>query len=292
MRSGFVAIIGAPNVGKSTITNYFVGEKINIVSPKPQTTRDRIKAIAHWPEEDVQVVFLDTPGIFKPKVALDKYMVSNAIGAISDVEVILFVIDATKGFGEKEAHVWHYLEEFKNKVILVINKIDLLKNKNSVLDLIKELSEKTGVEHIVPVSVLRNKNMDELKKTLISFLPEGPAYYPDDMLTDKDLRYIIEELIRESLIHLLYEELPYSIAVLVEEIDGKYVSATIICERESQKGILIGKRGEMIKKIGQDARNKIEQLLGKKIFLELRVKVIKNWRKDEKTLKKLGYYSE
>lgn len=289
MKSGFIAVIGAPNVGKSSFVNLMVGTKVTIVSPRPQTTRDRIFGVAHWQDADAQVVFVDTPGLFKPKHALDKHMVDSASGSIHDVEAIIFMIDALKGFSDADVAAWEKIKPDARKTLVVINKTDLIENKNTLLELIADVHARTGSELIFPVSVLRQTHTDELKKHICTLLPEGPAYFPVDMLTDKDIRYIIKELIREAVIFNVFEELPYMIAVMVDELHEAHIKATLICERESQKGILIGAGGTMIKKIGIAARHKIEFLLGRKYFLELSVKVVKNWRKNDRILKDLGY---
>lgn len=289
MKSGFIAVIGAPNVGKSSFVNLMVGKKVTIVSPRPQTTRDRIFGVAHWKDEDTQVVFVDTPGLFKPKHALDKHMVDSASSSIHDVEAILFMIDAVKGFTDGDAAAWEKIKPDVKKTIIVINKSDLIDNKNTLLELIADVHTRTGCAQIFPISVLRQTHTDELKQHICAVLPEGPAYFPAEMLTDKDIRYIIKELIREAVIFNVFDELPYMIAVTVEEFHEAHIKAALICERESQKGILIGAGGTMIKKIGISARQKIEYLLGKKYFLELTVKVVKNWRKNDRILKDLGY---
>ncbi len=289
MKSGFVAVIGAPNVGKSSFVNSMVGSKITIVSPRPQTTRDRIFGVAHWKEEDVQVVFVDTPGLFKPKHALDKHMIGSVTSSLHDVEAILFMIDACKGFSDADVDAWARIKPDLNKTVVVINKTDLIENKNRLLDIIQTIHNHTGSDSIFPISVLRQTHTEELKRHICTLLPEGPAYFPADMLTDKDRRYIIKELIREAVIFNVFDELPYMIAVAIEELHDAHIKASLICERDSQKGILIGAGGSMIKKIGSAARMKIEYMFGKQVFLELSVRVVKNWRKNDRILKDLGY---
>ena len=262
MRSGFAAVVGVPNVGKSSLINALVGHKINIVSPRPQTTRDRIRAVAHWKDLDAQVVFLDTPGLFQPKMALDHYMVANA-----EARSALLI-----------------------KIMIIINKADLAVNKNELLVLMDTLRKETGITDLIPVSALKGDKIDYLRRVMVEHLPEGPPYFPEDMLTDKDKQYMIEEMVRETIIYHVFEELPYSVAILAEEMDEKYIRIAIICERESQKGILIGKQGSMIRLIGEESRKKIETFLGRRVFLDVVVKVIKNWRKDSRALKRLGYY--
>ncbi len=290
MRSGFVAVIGAPNVGKSSMINYLVGAKVNIVSPRPQTTRDRIRAVAHWLEDDAQVVFMDTPGIFEPRIALDRYMVSNAVSAVSEIEILVFMIDASVGFGRMDKRAWDKVSKASAPKIILINKTDLIADKEKLLAMISSVNKYTGVDEIFPVSVAAGDNMDALKKRMLEMLPEGPPYYPEDMLTDKDKRYMIEEMVRETIMHRVFEELPYSVAIMVNEMEDKYVEVSIICERESQKGILIGKGGSMVKTIGEESRKKVEDFFGRTVFLNIKVKVIKNWRRDEKILKRMGYY--
>ncbi|TYB31401.1 MAG: GTPase Era [Candidatus Mcinerneyibacterium aminivorans] len=288
MKSGFVTVIGQPNVGKSSLINSFVKNKISIVTPKPQTTRDQIQAVAHWQDLNTQVVFIDTPGIFKPRRKLDKAMVSRAKKSIKEIELILYMVDAKYKFNERDKKIWNSVELPKDKVFIVLNKTDLI-SEDEVLESIVKINEYTGIEDIVPVSVLENKNMDKLKNAIVKKLPEGPTYYPSEMLTDKDKKFIISELIRETIINNVYEEIPYVVAISVKDFSDKYIKASIICEQNSQKGILIGKNGKMIKKIGSDSREKIEKFLDRKIYLDLVVNVMKNWRKDKRVLRDLGY---
>ncbi len=290
MRSGFAAVVGVPNVGKSSLINALVGHKVNIVSPRPQTTRDRIRAVAHWKDLDAQVVFLDTPGLFQPRMALDHYMVANAEGAVDETEIVLFIVEAPLGFGPKDKRAWEKVRRARGKIIIIINKSDMVKNKNELLVLMDTLRQETGISDIIPVSALKGDKIDHLRRVMVDLLPEGPPYFPEDMLTDKDKQYMIEEMVRETIIYHVFEELPYSVAILVEEMDEKYIRIAIICERESQKGILIGKQGAMIRLIGEKSRHKIEEFLGRRVFLDIAVKVIKNWRKDSRALKRLGYY--
>jgi len=290
VRSGFAAVVGVPNVGKSSLINALVGHKINIVSPRPQTTRDRIRAVAHWKDLDAQVVFLDTPGLFQPKMALDHYMVANAEGAVEGTELVLFLVDARVGFGPKDKKAWEKIKGARGKIMIIINKADLAVNKNELLVLMDTLRKETGITDLIPVSALKGDKIDYLRRVMVEHLPEGPPYFPEDMLTDKDKQYMIEEMVRETIIYHVFEELPYSVAILAEEMDEKYIRIAIICERESQKGILIGKQGSMIRLIGEESRKKIETFLGRRVFLDVVVKVIKNWRKDSRPLKRLGYY--
>jgi len=290
VRSGFAAVVGVPNVGKSSLINRLVGHKVNIVSPRPQTTRDRIRAIAHWKDLETQVVFLDTPGVIVPKMPLEEYMVANIKGALEGVELILFVIDGSLGFGPKDKKAWEKFRGAAAKTIVIINKSDLIKNKNELLSVMDILHRETDVTDIFPVSALKGDQIEHLRRFMALSLPEGPPYFPEDMLTDKDKSYMIEEMVRETIIYHVFDELPYSVAIVAEEMNEKYIRIAIICERESQKGILIGKRGAMIRTVGKESRRKIEEFLGRQVFLDIGVKVIKNWRKDSRALRRLGYY--
>lgn len=285
----FRSVIGAPNVGKSSLINKFVEHKINIVTSKPQTTRDQIQAVAHWTEDDTQVVFIDTPGIFKPRRKLGKAMVSKAKKSIQEIEQIIYMIDGQYKFNDRDKKLWDNLKLPDKKVIFVINKVDLYNQKKEVLEVIEEVNNYTGLDKIVPISVKNEYNIDTLKKLLIDNLPEGPPYYPENMLTDKDKRFILRELIRESIIQNVYQELPYVVAIIIKDFSEKYIKASIICEKDSQKSILIGKNGSMIKKIGEESREKIEKFLDRNVYLKLIVNVEKNWRKDHSLLRRLGY---
>ena len=289
-KSGFIAVIGRPNVGKSTLINKIIGQKIAIMSDKPQTTRSRIQCILT--QDDAQFIFLDTPGIHKPKFKLGEYMLKAAEGTLKEVDAIFFVIDATEKFGGGEKYILERLNETSQPVILVINKIDLLP-RAEILPLIAAYSERYNFAATVPISAADGTNVDELLNEAKKFLPEGPKYYPADMVTDQPERLIISEIIREKILHVTEDEVPHSVAVDIEEITARkkdltYIRATIYVERNSQKGILIGKGGELLKGVGQNARPEIEMLLGTKVFLDLWVKVKKDWRNSAGALQSFG----
>ena len=289
-KSGFIAVIGRPNVGKSTLINKIIGQKIAIMSDKPQTTRSRIQCILT--QDDAQFIFLDTPGIHKPKFKLGEYMLKAAEGTLKEVDAIFFVIDATEKFGGGEKYILERLSETSQPVILVINKIDLLP-RAELLPLIAAYSERYKFAATVPISAADGTNIDELLNEAKKFLPEGPKYYPADMVTDQPERLIISEIIREKILHVTEDEVPHSVAVDIEEItvrkkDLTYIRATIYVERNSQKGILIGKGGELLKGVGKNARPEIEMLLGTKVFLDLWVKVKKDWRNSAGALQSFG----
>ena len=291
-KSGFVAVIGRPNVGKSTLINHIIGQKIAIMSDKPQTTRSRIQCIFNM--ENAQMIFLDTPGIHKPKHKLGEYMLKAAEGTLKEVDVIFFVVDATEKFGGGENYIIERLKSSTNKpVILVINKIDLI-NREQSLPLIESYSEKYDFAAIIPISAIDGTNVDNLIQEAVKYLPEGPQYYPADMVTDQPERLIIAELVREKVLHLTEDEVPHSIAVDVDEMKKRkngdtYIRATIYVERDSQKGILIGKNGEMLKNIGKLAHPEIEMLIGTKVYLDLWIKVKKNWRNSPGAIQNFGF---
>ena len=289
-KSGFVAVIGRPNVGKSTLINHIIGQKIAIMSDKPQTTRSRIQCIFNM--EDAQMIFLDTPGIHKPKHKLGEYMLRAAEGTLKEVDVIFFVVDATEKFGGGEKYIIERLNSTQRPVILVINKLDLIEREQS-LPIISSYSDKYNFAAVVPISALDGTNVDNLIIEAKKYLPEGPQYYPTDMVTDQPERLIIAELIREKLLHSTEDEVPHSIAVDIDEMKKRnngdtYIRATIYVERDSQKGIIIGKNGEMLKNIGKLARPEIEMLLGTKVYLDLWVKVKKNWRNSQGAIQNFG----
>jgi len=290
-RSGFVALIGRPNAGKSTLLNNMIGQKIAIISDKPQTTRNRIVGIIT--EDDWQVVLLDTPGIHKPKDKLGDSMVKIALNTLNEVDVIYYLIDASVPFGGGDAFIIEKLKAIKTPVFLLLNKIDLLE-KQQLLPLIDFYQNKREWQEIVPVSALKGENIRSLLDATLHYLQAGPRYYPDDALTDQPEMVLIAELIREKIIETTREEVPHSVAVIVEHMETRknnliYIGATIYVERDSQKGILIGKNGEKLKEIGSKARQDIERLLGNKAFLELWVKVKADWRNREGLLRELGY---
>ena len=290
MKSGFITVIGRPNVGKSTLINKIIGQKIAIMSDKPQTTRSRIQCILT--QDDAQFIFLDTPGIHKPKFKLGEYMLKAAEGTLKEVDAIFFVIDATEKFGGGEKYILERLSATDKPVILIINKIDLL-DREKILPIIAEYSARKNFAAVVPISAANGDNINELLNEAKKFLPEGPKYYPADMVTDQPERLIVAEIIREKILHVTEDEVPHSVAVDIEEIKPRknsatYIRAVIYVERDSQKGILIGKGGELLKNIGKNARPEIEMLLGKKIFLDLWVKVKRGWRNSDGAIQSLG----
>lgn len=289
-KSGFVSIVGRPNVGKSTLLNSIIGRKVAIVSDKPQTTRNRIQGI--YTTERGQIIFVDTPGIHKPKHRLGEYMADITSHALREVDLILYVVDASVPPGVGEDYIINNLINLEPPVFLVPNKIDLV-DESQVMNLIQQLGTKMKFAEVIPVSATMNRNLDRLVDALFDYLPEGPLYYPEGEYTDQPERFIIAELIREKALYLTREEVPHSLAVEIEDFEPRnhliYVRATIYTERESQKGIVIGKNGSMLKKIGQMARQDIENLLGSQVYLELWVKVKKDWRNNETQLKNLVY---
>lgn len=290
--SGFAAIVGRPNVGKSTLTNGLIGEKIAIMSDRPQTTRNKIMCILNT--DNAQIMFLDTPGIHKPHHKLGEYMVRTAESTLKEVDVILFVIDVSEKRGAGENYILELLQKVKTPVILVANKIDKLQDKSKLFNIINEYTALYNFSAVVPVSALEDKEFPGLVEEITKHLPEGPDYFPDDMITDQPERVIAAEMIREKVLLSTRDEVPHSIAVEVDEFkvrdnDDVYIRATIFVERDSQKGIVIGAKGSLLKKIGQQARKDIEALLGCKVFLELWVKVKADWRNKDKALKQFGY---
>ena len=290
-KSGFVSVIGRPNVGKSTLINSLIGQKIAIMSDKPQTTRNKILCVLT--QDDAQILFIDTPGIHKPKHKLGEYMVKAAENTLKEVDVILFVVDATENIGAGELYIMERLQSTQAPVILVVNKVDQI-NKQQVLPVISRYSDKLNFVGAIPISAKEKTNLDQLVEEIKKYLEEGPQYYPSDMITDQPERLVIGELIREKALHLTKEEIPHAIAVDIEEIskrnnDDLYIRATIYVERESQKGIVIGAKGSLLKEIGQLARTDIENLLGSKVYIDLWVKVKKDWRNRDGILRGFGY---
>lgn len=291
-RSGFVGLIGRANVGKSTLINHFVGDKIAIVSDKPQTTRNRIQAVLT--RSDAQVVFIDTPGLHKTRHRLGDYMQRVAHGTVAEVDVVLFVVDGARGVTERDRQVAKLFGDHSAPVILVVNKIDLLAEDELqvALEQFRELGDFT---HVAPLSALTGKGTKELVDEIVSLLPEGPQYFPDDWVTDRPEQFLVAEFIREQVLHHTEEEVPHSVGVLIEEMrprensDLVDVRATIIVDRESQKGIIIGRGGRMLKQIGSGARAEIERLLGSRIYLQLWVKAKPGWRDRAGSLQELGY---
>lgn len=290
-KSGFVAVIGRPNVGKSTLINSLIGQKIAIMSDKPQTTRNRIMCVLTTDNE--QVIFLDTPGIHKPLHKLGEYMVKAAEGTLQEVDAILFVVDATEDLGGGERYIMERLQATKKPVILIVNKLDLI-DRQSVLPIIEKYTKAYNFAGVVPISAKEKLNLDSLLAELNKYLPEGPQYYPADTVTDQPERLIAAEMIREKVLLLTRDEVPHAIAVEVEEMkaqpNGKVdIRATIYVERESQKGIVIGKQGSLLKKIKIMARRDIETMLGSKTKLDLWVKVKKDWRDRANVLREFGF---
>lgn len=291
-RSGFVSIIGRPNVGKSTLLNRILGDKIAITSDKPQTTRNRVQGIFNTP--DSQVIFIDTPGIHQARSSLNKYMVETALTSVKGVDVILYLVEAESSSVAREKQILEVLRDVEAPVILVFNKIDQI-DKKLLLEMIATFAQLYPFKEIVPVSALNGDGVERLLDLVCGGLPEGPRYYPEDILTDLPERFIVAEIIREKVFRLTRDEVPYSVAVVVDSFkerdDGGLISiaATISVERDSQKGIIIGKKGDMLKKIGIQARKDIEELLGTRIFLELFVKVSKDWSESKHMLKEFGY---
>lgn len=290
--SGFAALIGRPNVGKSTLMNQLIGQKIAITSNKPQTTRNRIQTV--YTEERGQIIFLDTPGIHRAKNKLGEYMVNVAERTLLEVDVILWLVEPTTYIGAGEQAIAEKLNAQKTPVVLVINKIDTVK-KEEILKSISAYRELIDFADIVPVSALKAENTNKLVDVIFKYLPEGPMYYDEDTVTDQPERQIVAEIIREKALRLLSDEIPHGIAVCIERMrertGGKLIDidATIICERESHKGIIIGKQGAMLKKIGTQARMEMENLLDTKVNLKLWVKIRKDWRESEAMLKNFGF---
>ncbi len=291
-RSGFVSIIGRPNVGKSTLLNRLIGEKMAIISEKPQTTRNKITCILTT--DEMQVVFLDTPGMHRPQHKLGEYMVKVSLNALREVDIIFLVVDATYPPGRGDEYIVEQLREVQTPVFLIINKIDQIKKDK--LDIIKKQYQALcNFAEVICISALQGDNLVDVLDMLAEYLPEGVQYYPEDMITDQPERFVVSELVREKILELTREEVPHSVAVEVEEMkkrenkDMIYISATIFVERQSQKGIVVGKGGKLLKEIGVKARQDIENLLGSKVYLELWVKVKKDWRNKKEQLKNLGY---
>jgi GTP-binding protein Era len=290
--SGFISIIGRPNVGKSTLLNHVLGQKISIISDKPQTTRNRILGVKHLP--DAQMVFFDTPGIHKARTKLNQRMVQAALGSLDEVDLVLFLIEPDLEPGEGDLFIAEHLGKIRTPKILVMNKIDLVK-KDRMIPMLDFFNKKGGFSEIIPISALHGENVDRLVDMALSFLPEGEPYFPEDVVTDQPVRFLAAEIIREKVIERTRDEIPYAIAVQIEEFkedEAKNLSsirAVLFVERESQKGILIGQNGKMLKEIGTVARLELEALLGAKIFLQLWVKTKKGWSKDDSFLSQMGY---
>lgn len=289
-KSGFVALIGRPNVGKSTLLNFLVGQKVAIMSPQPQTTRNKISGI--YTDDQEHIVFIDTPGIHKPKNKLDDFMDKSSYSALDEVDVVLFMVEPEPA-GKGDQYIAELLKKIKKPVFLVINKIDKV-HPDKLLSIIDSYKNLGDFAEIVPISASQGNNVSELIKTIAKYLPEGPQFYDADQLTDRPEYFIVAELIREQVLKLTHEEVPHATAVVVDRMrdheGGKLqIEATIYVERPGQKGIIIGKKGQMLKQIGIAARQEIEALLGEKVNLRLWVKVQKNWRSDPAFLKSIGY---
>ncbi|MCM0624276.1 GTPase Era [Lysinibacillus sp. OL1_EC] len=292
-KSGFISIIGRPNVGKSTFLNRVIGQKIAIMSDKPQTTRNKVQGVLTT--DDSQMIFIDTPGIHKPKHKLGDFMLKVSKNTLREVDVIMFMVNAEQKLGKGDEFILEMLAGNPTPVFLVINKIDAI-HPDELMGIIESYKERYDFAEIVPISALQGNNVENLLVTLAKYLPEGPQYYPADQVTDHPERFIISELIREKVLHLTREEIPHSIAVVIDKIrrdeendDKIHVAATIIVERDSQKGIVIGKRGALLKEVGTRARKDIEMLLGSKVYLELWVKVQKDWRNKATHLRDFGF---
>ena len=293
MKSGFVALIGRPNVGKSTLMNTLIGQKIAITSNKPQTTRNRIQTV--FTDERGQIVFLDTPGIHKAKNKLGEYMVKVSTRTLRDVDLVLWLVEPGTFIGEGDEHIFEILSNVEVPVILAVNKVDSLKQKDDILGVIAKYSSKMNFADIVPVSALKGTNTDELLKVIFKYLSEGPMYYDEDTVTDQPIKQIASELIREKALKFLQDEIPHGIAVEIDTWSYRKgggmvdIEAAIVCEKDSHKGIIIGKGGGMLKKIGSAARKDIENLLECKVNLKLWVKVRPKWRDSDVQMKNFGY---
>ena len=289
-KSGFVTLIGRPNVGKSTLMNYLIGQKIAITSNKPQTTRNRIQTVLT--REEGQIIFVDTPGIHKAKNKLGSYMVNVAERTLNEVDVVLWLVEPTTFIGAGERHIAAQLKKVRTPVLLVINKVDMVK-KEEVFASISTYKDIYDFAEIIPVSARNGDNTDELVKEVFRYLPYGPQFYDEDTVTDQPERQIVAELIREKALHCLNEEIPHGIAVVIDRMKKKgkvmHIDATILCERDSQQGIILGKHGKMVKKIGSTARYEIEKMLNLQANLKLWVKVKKDWRDSDFLVKNFGY---
>ena len=290
-KSGFVTIVGRPNVGKSTLMNYIMGEKLSIVSNKPQTTRNNIQTILT--RDDYQIVFVDTPGMHKPKHKLGEYMVNSAKDSVKDVDLILFLTNPDDETGRGDKFILESLKGAKAPVFLVLNKVDE-NTQDRVATTLDRLSKEFDFKEIVPISALKGKNVDTLIKLMVENLPEGPKYYPDDMITDVQERFVVSEIVREKALRTLRDEVPHGIAVDVIQMKQKengtyHIEVDLICEKDSHKGIIIGKNGQCLKKIGETSRYELERFLHAKVNIKIWVKVRKEWRDNQNLLKELGY---
>lgn len=290
-KSGFVTIVGRPNVGKSTLLNEIMGEKLSIVSNKPQTTRNNIQTILTG--DDYQIVFVDTPGIHKPKHKLGEYMVNSAKDSIKEVDLVLFLINPDEEIGRGDKFIIETLKNQKAPVFLVVNKIDEF-TQERVAKTLQMYSAEFNFKEIIPISALKGKNVDRLIELMVKEMPEGPKYYPDDMITDVQEKFVVSEIVREKALRTLREEIPHGIAVdiiqMKQSANGTYhIEVDMICEKDSHKGIIIGKNGQSLKRIGETARYEIERFLRAKVNIKIWVKVRKEWRDNQNLLKELGY---
>ncbi|MBN8208327.1 GTPase Era [Bacillus sp. NTK071] len=291
-KSGFVSIVGRPNVGKSTLLNEVIGQKIAIMSDKAQTTRNKVQGV--YTTNDAQVVFIDTPGIHKPKHKLGDFMIKMAQSSLNEVDLILFVINAEEGYGAGDQYIIERLQNVESPVFLVINKIDQV-HPEQLFPMINFYKDKYPFAEIVPISALQGNNVNTLLEQVVDYLEEGPQYYPSDHVTDHPERFIVAELVREKVLHLTREEIPHSVTVVTEQMvkregsDVIDIHVTVVVERSSQKGIIIGKQGKMLKEVGKRARQDIEALLGSRVFMEIWVKVVKDWRNKPSSLRDYGY---
>ena len=291
-KSGFVTIVGRPNVGKSTLMNYIMGEKLSIVSNKPQTTRNNIQTIL-TKKDQYQIVFVDTPGIHKPKHKLGEYMVNSAKDSVKDVDLVIFITNPDEELGRGDKFILETLKNTKAPVFLVLNKVDEVPTEKVAMSLAK-FSQEFAFKEIIPISALKGRNVDTLVKLMVENLPEGPQYYPDDMITDIQERFVVAELVREKALRTLRDEVPHGIAVDVIQMKQKengtyHIEVDLICEKDSHKGIIIGKDGQSLRKIGESARYELERFLDSKVNIKIWVKVRKEWRDNQNLLKELGY---
>ena len=296
-RSGFVCILGRPNAGKSTLLNALVGEKLAIISPKPQTTRNRIQGVVHVPKnkgkDGAQIVLVDTPGVHKPDSSLGRKMMVEVREALEGCDLVLVIMDVTHKFDPRDQFALDLLRGPKTKAFLLLNKVDRIREKSKLLPLIEQCRKLYDFSEVIPISALKRKGLDTLLDKVISALPAGPAYFPEDQITDQPARFMAAEIIREQVLLNTSEEIPYATTVIVENFEEgarlARVAATIYCEREGQKGILVGKGGKMLKKIGTSARLQIERMLGTKVFLELYVKAEPGWRDSRRFVQELDW---
>lgn len=293
MKVGFVSIVGRPNAGKSTLINSIIGSKVAIVSDKAHTTRNNIQGI--YNDDDSQIIFIDTPGIHKPMHKLGKYMNSQSYYSIEDTNVILFMVDATEKIGKGDKFILEKLKEVDSNVFLVLNKVDRIKKEN-LFPMIEEYNKLFDFKEIIPISALKKDNIDDLIKTIKKYLDEGERYYSEDYYTDKSIDFMVSEIVREKVLNLTHEEVPHAVTCVLEKYEEEknsiHINVLIIVEREGIKRILVGHSGSMIKEIGIEARKDIEELVGKKVYLELFVKTVNNWREKDKYLTEFGFNNE